>query len=121
MLRLVMVDDDARLRASLRRVLEQKEVQIVGEASNGRDGVELVRRLSPDCVLMDVHMPILDGLKATRYIKDSMPEIPVIILSALDDVNLRMEAMDAGAEEWFIKGDPAAELYEKMVDLVGHE
>jgi DNA-binding NarL/FixJ family response regulator len=110
----LLVDDEPRLRAQLRAVLEDYEVVVVGEAGNGREGVELALRLQPQVVLMDLRMPELDGIAATRRLLASQPSAVVLILSAYDDPALMHEARQAGASGYLVKGCQAVELVEAI-------
>ena len=80
--KVVLVDDEPRLRAQLGAVLADYGVEILGEAGTGREGVELASRLQPDVVLMDVRMPEMDGIAATRQLSQLLPSTAVIMLSA---------------------------------------
>ena len=99
----VVVDDVAETRELLRVLLQGDGIHVVGEAGTGEQAVEVVRRLRPDVVLMDVMMPELDGLEATRKIKEAVPETQVVILSYNDDRKLRERAFSVGAFDYFVK------------------
>ena len=91
-MRLVIADDHALFRDSLRSLLEARGMEIVGEAGNGREALDLARSLQPDVVLMDLTMPEMDGLSATRMISAELPEIKVVILTASSDDSDLFEA-----------------------------
>jgi DNA-binding NarL/FixJ family response regulator len=110
----LLVDDEPRLRAQLRAVLDDYGIVVVGEAGNGREGVELALRLQPQVVLMDLRMPELDGIAATRLLLASRPSAVVLILSAYDDPALMHEARQAGASGYLVKGCRASELAEAI-------
>jgi DNA-binding NarL/FixJ family response regulator len=110
----LLVDDEPRLRAQLRAVLDDYQILVVGEAGNGREGVELALRLQPQVVLMDLRMPELDGIAATRLLLASQPSAVVLILSAYDDPALMHEARQAGASGYLVKGCRASELAEAI-------
>jgi len=99
----VVVDDVAETRELLRFLLQDDGIHVIGEAGTGEQAVDVVRRLRPDVVLMDVMMPELDGLEATRKIKEAAPETQVVILSYNDDRKLRERAFAAGAFDYFVK------------------
>jgi len=99
----VVVDDVAETRELLRFLLQDEGIHVVGEAGTGEQAVDVVRRLRPDVVLMDVMMPELDGLEATRKIKEAVPETQVVILSYNDDRKLRERAFAVGAFDYFVK------------------
>src|SRR5262249_59307314 len=85
-IRVVIVDDHAVVREGLRTYLELEDrLEIVGEASNGREAVDKVRALKPDVVLMDLLMPEMDGIAATKAIKEVAPEVQVIVLTSFQD------------------------------------
>jgi DNA-binding NarL/FixJ family response regulator len=110
----LLVDDEPPLRAQLRAVLDDYEIVVVGEAGNGREGVELALRLQPQVVLMDLRKPELDGIAATRLLLASQPSAVVLILSAYDDPALMHEARQAGASVYLVKGCRASELAEAI-------
>ena len=110
--RVLLVDDEPRLRAQLGAVLADYGVVIVGEASTGREGVELACRLQPDVVLMDLRMPELDGIAATQQLSELLPSTAVVMLSAYEDPTLMSEARDAGAYAYLIKGCSVSQLIE---------
>lgn len=107
--RLVVADDHELVRRGLRGLLAtDPNLEVVGEATNGREALELCRNLRPDLVLMDVTMPGMDGIEATREIKRESPEIDVLVLSIHDDPVSFFEALNAGASSYVLK-DTAAE------------
>jgi two-component system, NarL family, response regulator LiaR len=96
-LRAIVADDDPFARRSIREVLHRAGIVIVAEAHTGREAVELCRHYRPDVVLMDVMMPELDGIAATREIVKQMPDQPVVMLTSADEEELGMLALHAGA------------------------
>jgi CheY-like chemotaxis protein len=115
-LRLLLTDDEVPLRRALRRICEARGIDVVGEAADGAEAVRLARTLEPDAVLMDLRMPVMDGIEATREIKDTHPGIIVMFLSAYADPGLQREAEEAGGVGWFIKGDPPRELCDRLLE-----
>jgi DNA-binding NarL/FixJ family response regulator len=108
---IVLVDDQELLRTGFRMVLDaQSDLEVVGEAGNGREAVELVRRLSPDVVLMDVRMPETDGVVATHEIITSGSPSRVIILTTFDLDEYAYTALRAGASGFLLKDAPPADL-----------
>jgi DNA-binding NarL/FixJ family response regulator len=104
--RILLVDDQDFMRAGLRSVLSREKVaEVVGEARTGREAVDLCQRLRPDLVLMDVEMPEMDGLSATRRIKKEHPTTVVLIVTAHNDLDYLMEAVQAGAAGYVLKED----------------
>ena len=102
---MLLVDDHARMRAGLRFVLEAKtNLVVAGEASDGEEAVAMCRGLRPDVVLMDITMPKMDGIEATRLIKAEMPGVAVLVLTSHVAEDLLMEAVAAGAAGYVLKG-----------------
>jgi DNA-binding NarL/FixJ family response regulator len=103
-LRVLIVDDDDLMRAGLQAVLSSDEtVEVVGEAADGRQGIEMTRRLAPDVVLMDVRMPDLDGIAATRQIVAAGPRTRILILTTFSDDDYVFGALSAGASGFLLK------------------
>jgi DNA-binding NarL/FixJ family response regulator len=102
--RLLLVDDDDLMRAGLRAVLSSDaRVEVVGEAADGRAAVERVRLLRPDLVLMDVRMPNLDGIEATRQLLAAAPDVRVVILTTFEQDDYIFGALSAGASGFLLK------------------
>jgi DNA-binding NarL/FixJ family response regulator len=102
--RIVIADDHPLYRDALRQMLDRHpNLTVVAEAANGRDAVELCRRRQPELVLMDVRMPTMDGIAATRVIKQELPLTIVLMLTALEDPQLLSEALRAGAGGYVLK------------------
>lgn len=114
--RVVLVDDEPVLRRSLKRVLEARGIDIVGEAGDGSQGVALAGELRPDVVVMDLRMPVMDGLTATRLIRESWPSIAVVVCTAYEDGALRREVSDSGACAYLLKGEAPGALFESILE-----
>lgn len=113
--RLLIVDDHDLIRESTQLMLEgEPDLEVVGEAVNGRHALELCRQLRPDLVLMDVRMPEMDGLTATREIKKEMPAISVLVVSAYESEDYRREAASAGATDYILKDAERRQLLEAV-------
>ncbi|MBI4493468.1 MAG: response regulator transcription factor [Chloroflexi bacterium] len=111
--RLVIVDDHDLARAGLRSLLTgEHDLEVVGEAANGREALGLCRRLQPDLVFMDVRMPDLDGLAATRAIKQICPGTNVIIVTMHEHPDYLFEALKAGAAGYVLKGATRRQIVE---------
>jgi DNA-binding NarL/FixJ family response regulator len=109
--RVLVVDDQELVRAGLRAILETNGVDVVGEAGDGEEAVEFTRDLRPDIVLMDVRMPVLDGIEATRRIRAGGDAAPrVIVLTTFDLDEYVFEALRAGASGFLLKDAPRTEL-----------
>ena len=110
-IRLLIADDHALVRSGLRSMLQREpSIKIVGEARNGREAVELCRSLGPDLVLMDMRMPEMDGLEATRTIKHESPGIEVLMVTMHENRDYMLEAVKAGAAGYVLKDAPREEL-----------
>ncbi len=106
LIRVILVDDQALVRAGFRMILEdQPDIEVIGEAADGKQGVELVERVHPDVVVMDIRMPVLDGIGATRRIvRDGVgPTARVLILTTFDADENVVEALRAGASGFLLK------------------
>ena len=110
-LRILLADDHTVMRTGLRALLErQPNLEVVGESENGRHTVELSGSLKPDVVVMDVGMPILNGIEATKQIVNQHPAIAVVILSMYSDETYVMRALTAGARAYLLKDSAAGDL-----------
>jgi DNA-binding NarL/FixJ family response regulator len=117
--RILIADDHVLTRAGLRAVLaDDPQFELVGEAINGGEAVEQSRALQPDLVLMDVRMPDMDGLQATRILKQASPTTTVLILSMFEDAELLLEAVKAGAAGYVLKNASEPELRAAMSDAL---
>jgi DNA-binding NarL/FixJ family response regulator len=120
MIAVVLIDDQALVRAGLRMLLEHDpEINVVGEADNGRSGIDLVRRARPDVALMDIRMPGMDGLEATRQIVGDadLSGTKVVVLTTFDEDEHIQEAIRAGAAGYLLK-DLSPEELRRAVHLV---
>jgi DNA-binding NarL/FixJ family response regulator len=109
--RILLADDHDLVRDGFHRMLDREaDLNVVGEATNGREAVELCRSLRPDLVLMDVRMPELDGLEATRTIKAAQPEVGVLVVTTYENPDYLLEALKAGAAGYLLKDAPKKQL-----------
>jgi PAS domain S-box-containing protein len=117
-IRVLFVDDHKVMRQGLIRLISGKpDIVVVGEAGNGREALELARQLVPDVIVMDVSMPEMDGIEATRRIKAEMPQVRVIGLSMYDDAHIAKTMRDAGAEAFVSKAASSAELLKAIYGM----
>lgn len=115
MLKILIVDDHELVSTGISRVLQdEKTLSVVGSAFSGEDAIEKTKLLSPDIVLMDVHMPGIGGLGATKEIKRLFPKVKVIALSAHDDNPYPLKLIEAGASGYLTKGAPAKEMLDAI-------
>lgn len=109
--RVLIVDDHSIVREGLHMFLvRDSELEVVGEASDGAEALQQARLLHPDVVIMDLLMPTLDGVTATRAIRSELPETRVLVLTSVTENTLVIEAMQAGATGYLLKNTQAAEL-----------
>lgn len=113
--RVVIVDDDALVRSALQLMLGgQADIEVVGEAADGRQGVALVGEVEPDVVLMDVRMPVMDGVAATRVLCESPRPPRIIVLTTFDADEYVLGAISAGADGFLLKDTEPAEIVEAI-------
>lgn len=114
-IKILIADDHAFVREGTRRILEQEpDLEVVAEAGDGEETVELASDLKPDVALVDVAMPKLDGIEATRQIKAVCPEIAVLVLSAYDDDQFVFGLLEAGAAGYLLKSVRGHEIVEAI-------
>ncbi len=119
-LRVFIADDHAVVRSGLRLLLERRGFEVVGEAAQGEEALELVELLRPDVVLMDLTMPPgPHGLEITKRLKETSPQLPVIILTMHDDQSLFEALKEAGAARYLLKQAPESELIEAIHQVCG--
>jgi two-component system, chemotaxis family, chemotaxis protein CheY len=106
----LIVDDVAFVRKTLATILSENGFDVVGEAANGTDAVEQYHRLRPDVVTMDIVMPKMSGIEATRKILKSSPEAKIVMVSAMGQETLVMESIHAGAKDYVLKPFSADEV-----------
>jgi DNA-binding NarL/FixJ family response regulator len=114
-IRVLVVDDQALFREGLETLLSvHEDIEVVGQASNGQEAAEVALQVFPDVVLMDVRMPILNGVRATRRLKRALPSCRVIVLTTFDDDEYVFDALRAGAAGYLLKDVPSARLVEAI-------
>jgi len=118
-LRVLIVDDHEALRAGVRTVLETHEIEVCGEASNGREALAKCRELRPDLVILDITMPVLDGLSAAREISKQLPGVGILLLSMHESATMVNVAKSSGARGYVAKSEGIGRLL-KAVDAIAH-
>lgn len=114
-IRAIVVDDVAPLRQSIADYLVRTgKFEVIGQAANGADGVKLARKTLPDLVLIDIHMPVMDGIEATRLLK-AMPDAPRVIAVSLADDRTVQAVLDAGADAFCDKQDLFGSLIQRIL------
>jgi len=119
MIQVLLVDDHALFRTGLKSVLgEAGDMEVIGEASSGEEAIDHLRALTPDIILMDVNMPGIGGIEATRKITRQTPEMKVVAVTALSDDPFPNQLLDAGAMGYISKGCPAEEMFEAIRSVI---
>ena len=120
-MRVLLADDHALFRAGIASLLDAWGMEVVGQAANGFEAIELTRRLRPDLVLMDIRMSPCNGLEATQVIKTESPDVKVIIVTVSEDDHDLFEAVKSGAEGYLLKGMSEEELSSTLEKLSAGE
>lgn len=114
-MKVLIVDDDALIREGLKILLEiEEDFQVVGTASNGQEALAMCRKEKPELVLMDIRMPVMDGVLGTKLIKSQFREIKIVILTTFKDDEYIKEALKSGAEGYILKNQPADSIIESL-------
>lgn len=113
-MRILLADDHPLFRDGVRSLLEARGMLVVGEAGDGREAVDAALRLRPDVILMDITMPHMDGLEATRLIKSAAPEIKIVMLTVSDEDRMLFEAIKSGAQGYLLKNLEAREFFDLL-------
>lgn len=113
-MRILIADDHALFRDGLRSLLLAQGHEVIGEAKNGKEAIELARKLQPDLLLMDLQMPELDGIAATRLITAEMPSLKVVILTASEAEEKLFDAIKSGAQGYLLKNLEADTFFELL-------
>lgn len=120
--RVLLVDDHVLFRKGLANLLASKPwIEVVGEAGDGHEAVEKARQLMPDLILMDIQMPVCDGLRATQIIKKELPYVKIVILTVSDDDRSLFEAIKAGAQGYLLKNLEPDDLFGMLAGVVRGE
>lgn len=119
MVKVLLAEDHKIVRQGTRLYLESQGVEVVGEATNGREAVEMTAQLQPEVVIMDIHLPELTGVEATRRIRHDSPEVRVLVLTAYDEPAYVHALLDAGADGFILKTAELAELYQALQEVAG--
>lgn len=111
MIKLLLVDDQTLIRQGLASLLSlEEDFEIVGQAGHGDEAVKMVSNIRPDIVLMDIRMPIMDGVAATKIIREANPDIKILVLTTFDEDEYIVQAMQAGASGYLLKDAPTEQL-----------
>lgn len=114
-IRVLLVDDQALFREGLETLLSvHEDILVVGNASNGQEAIQVATKVHPDVVLMDVRMPVLDGVRATKLLKEALPQCRVIVLTTFDDDEYVFDALRSGAVGYLLKDVDSAQLVDAI-------
>ncbi|MEO2225288.1 DNA-binding response regulator [Priestia megaterium] len=120
--RILIVDDHLVVREGLKLLIETSDKYvIVGEAENGRIAIDLVEKLKPDVILMDLYMPVMSGLEAIKEIRRTNPEIPIVILTTYNEDQLMMKGIEAGAKGYLLKDTGVENLFKSIDSAIRGE
>lgn len=121
-IKVLLVDDHALIRDGLKKVLAMEpQINVIGEAKNGQEAVELAQKLSPDVVIMDINMPVMNGIVASRLIKEKMPGVEILALTIHDDEEYVSELVNAGVSGYLLKDIGIDELVSAIDRVVSGE
>ena len=115
-IRVVLADDHVIVRQGIKRLLEDSNIQVIGEASDGLEAVKLAETMQPDCLVCDMNMGAMNGLEVTRRVAKQFPQIKIIILSMYGDESYVIEALRAGATAYVLKGSTSNDLFQAIKD-----
>ena len=116
-MRVLLVDDHPLFLDGLKNLLSGRGIQVVGAARNGLEALEKARCLRPEVILMDIQMPVCDGLAATRLISAELPEIKIVMLTMSDDDDDLFEAIRSGAYGYLLKTEDTEVFFSKLIDI----
>lgn len=114
-MRILIVDDDALIRDGIKMILENEDgFDVVGTATNGKEAIDLCRETCPDIVLMDIRMPVMDGVEATKLIKEQFSSVKVLLLTTFKDSEYLRSAIKYGAEGYVLKSNSSESIIESI-------
>lgn len=121
-IRVVIADDHTIMRVGIRNILSRsKEIAVIGEASNGAEAIALVKELAPDVLVLDMEMPIMDGVEVARRLQASSSPVRILVLSAYDDRQYILEMLNMGAAGYLIKDEAPEVIVDAVQAIAGGE
>ena len=122
MIKVLIADDQEIVCEGLKKILQSDpEIKVLGTAENGQQAIELIEHERPDLVLMDLHMPIMNGVQAIRHLRKSDPDLPILVLTTYTDEKWLFDAIRAGANGYLLKDRPRQELIDAIKGTVSGE
>jgi DNA-binding NarL/FixJ family response regulator len=116
---ILIVDDSPAVRRTLRRTLEAVGLwEVCGEAVDGRDAIEKARQFNPDLVVLDLSMPVMNGLQVSRELRRLLPRVPLVMFTSFESAHLRGEAIEAGVSSIISKSEPVQNLLNSIQSLL---
>lgn len=115
---LLIVDDAVFMRTTIKRMLEVSQFEVIGEATNGREAVEMYRELKPDIVTMDITMPEMTGIEAVKEIIVEFPDAKIVMVTALGQQKLIIEAIESGAKDFITKPFNADRIQRTLKNII---
>jgi DNA-binding NarL/FixJ family response regulator len=116
--RIFIVDDNASIRRTLRKVFDRPEWEVCGEAVNGRDGIEKAQQLRPDLIVLDLSMPVMNGLEAASVLRRILPTVPIILFTLYHNRFLEQKALSVGVAAVVSKADSLIRLVHQALHLL---
>ncbi|MBU8682201.1 response regulator [Bacillus haynesii] len=120
MTRVLIVDDAKFMRDKIREILETEDLQVAGEAENGKEAVLLYQKLQPDLVIMDITMPVKNGIEALKDMIQLNPKVKVIMCTAMRQKRIVVEAIEAGAKDFIVKPFEETKVVEAIRHVLGN-
>ena len=121
-IKIILVDDHHVIRKGLALLLNSyTEMNVVGEGTNGKEAIELSQKYSPDIIIMDLLMPVMDGIEATKQIREKMPDVKILILTSMLDQDHAIPALEAGASGYLLKESDPDELILAIKQVINGE
>lgn len=116
-MRVLIIDDHALFRVGLKGLLEQRNIEVVGVAAGGKEGIELASELKPDIVLLDLRMPDMGGLEVLKVLREKVPDIPIVVLTTSDEEADLIKSLRSGAQGYLLKDMEPDELVGALRDI----
>lgn len=121
-IRVVIADDHAIMRVGIRNILSRsEEISVIGEASNGAEAITLLDEVKPDVLILDMEMPVMDGVEVARRLQESKSPVKILVLSAYDDRQYIVEMLNMGAKGYLIKDEAPEVIVDAIIAIANGE